>query len=503
MKPDTSTGHKGLELEEPLLFELNGQDRSGVDLREPDVANNRLGGLERTALIGLPGLSEPEVVRHFVRLSQKNYSIDGNLYPLGSCSMKHNPRLNEKIARLPGFADAHPLQPESTVQGALQVLDTLGHWLRTITGMPAVALSPAAGAHGELCGLMAIRSAHTAHGDPRTRVLVPESAHGTNPATAALCGYKVDPVPGNDRGRIDLASVKAKIGEDVAAIMLTNPNTLGLFEDEVLEVAEAVHSVGGYFYCDGANLNAIVGRVRPGDLGVDAMHINLHKTFSTPHGGGGPGSGPVALSEALAPFAPLPMVVKDGDLLRLVETKNGEAAQSLGRLRSFHGQMGMFTRALAYMMSHGADGLRQIAEDAVLSANYLLSQLQDDLSVAYSAPCMHEVLFDDKFLEGTGVTTLDFAKAMIDEGYHPMTVYFPLVVHGAMLTEPTESESKASLDHLISTLKFLANKAKAGDMTRFTEAPRLAPRRRVDETAAARNPVLRWTPPAAVADAAE
>ena len=503
MKPDTSTGHKGLELEEPLLFEMNGRDRSGVDLPEPDLFRNRLGGLERTAPIGLPGLSEPEVVRHFVRLSQKNYSIDGNLYPLGSCSMKHNPRLNEKIARMPGFADAHPLQPESTVQGALQVLDTLGLWLRTITGMPAVALSPAAGAHGELCGLMAIRSAHTADGDPRTRVLVPESAHGTNPATAALCGYKVDPVPGNDRGRIDLASVKAKIGDDVAAIMLTNPNTLGLFEDEVLEVAEAVHSVGGYFYCDGANLNAIVGRVRPGDLGVDAMHINLHKTFSTPHGGGGPGSGPVAFSEALAPFAPLPMVVKDGDALRLVETKNGEAAQSLGRMRSFHGQMGMFTRALAYMMSHGADGLRQIAEDAVLSANYLLSQLQDDLSVPYPAPCMHEVLFDDKFLEGTGVTTLDFAKAMIDEGYHPMTVYFPLVVHGAMLTEPTESESKASLDHLISTLKFLANKAKAGDVTRFTEAPRLAPRRRVDETAAARNPVLRWTPPAAVADAAD
>ena len=503
MKPGTSTGHQGLELEEPLLFELNGWDRSGVDLPQPDMSNNRLGGMERTDPVGLPGLSEPEVVRHFVRLSQKNYSIDGNLYPLGSCTMKHNPRVNEKIARMPGFADAHPLQPESTVQGALQVLDTLGHWLRTITGMPAVALSPAAGAHGELCGLMAIRAAHTAQGDPRARVLVPESAHGTNPATAALCGYQVDPVPGNDRGRIDLAAVKAKISDDVAAIMLTNPNTLGLFEDEVLEVAEAVHSAGGYFYCDGANLNAIVGRVRPGDLGVDAMHINLHKTFSTPHGGGGPGSGPVAFSEALAPFAPLPVVVNDGGTLRLVEAKNGEAAQSLGRLRSFHGQMGMFTRALAYMMSHGADGLRQIAEDAVLSANYLLAQLQDDLSVAYPGPCMHEVLFHDKFLEGTGVTTLDFAKAMIDEGYHPMTVYFPLVVHGAMLTEPTESESKASLDHLVSTLKFLAAKAKAGDVTRFTEAPRLAPRRRVDEVAAARNPVLRWTPPAAVADAAE
>jgi glycine dehydrogenase subunit 2 len=503
MKPDTSTGHRGLELEEPLLFELDGRDRSGVDLPEPDLSNNRLGGLERTAPIGLPGLSEPEVVRHFVRISQKNYSIDGNLYPLGSCTMKHNPRINEKIARFPGFADAHPLQPESTVQGALQVLDTLGHWLRTITGMPAVALSPAAGAHGELCGLMAIRAAHTAKGNPRTRVLVPESAHGTNPATATLCGYKVDPVPGNDRGRIDLDAVKAKLGDDVAAIMLTNPNTLGLFEDEVLEVAEAIHSIGGYFYCDGANLNAIVGRVRPGDLGVDAMHINLHKTFSTPHGGGGPGSGPVAFSEALAPFAPLPQVVKDGDSFRLVEEKTGEAAQSIGRMRSFHGQMGMFTRALAYMMSHGADGLRQIAEDAVLSANYVLSQLQDDLSVAYPAPCMHEVLFDDTFLEGTGITTLDFAKAMIDEGYHPMTVYFPLVVHGAMLTEPTESESKASLDNLIATLKFLADKAKEGDTERFTEAPRLAPRRRVDETAAARNPVLRWVPPSPVADAAE
>jgi glycine dehydrogenase subunit 2 len=503
MKLDTFTGHKGLALEEPLLFDLDGRDRSGVDLLEPDLSNNRLGGLERTAPIGLPGLSEPEVVRHFVRLSQKNYSIDGNLYPLGSCTMKHNPRVNEKIARMPGFSDAHPLQPESTVQGALQVLDTLGLWLRTITGMPAVALSPAAGAHGELCGLMAIRAAHTAKGDPRVRVLVPESAHGTNPATANLCGYKVDPVPGNDRGRIDLNAVKAKLGDDVAAIMLTNPNTLGLFEDEVLEVAEAIHSVGGYFYCDGANLNAIVGRVRPGDLGVDAMHINLHKTFSTPHGGGGPGSGPVAFSKALAPFAPLPQVVKDGDRFRLIEEKTGEAENSIGRLRSFHGQMGMFTRALAYMMSHGADGLRQISEDAVLSANYLLSELQEDLSVAYPAPCMHEVLFDDKFLEGTGVTTLDFAKAMIDEGYHPMTVYFPLVVQGAMLTEPTESESKASLDNFIFTLKSLAEKAKSGDVERFTEAPRWAPRRRVDETAAARNPVLRWVPPSPVADALE
>ena len=500
---DHASGNRGLDLEEPLLFDHRGGERSGVDLAEVPSGPTRLGGLERTAPIGLPGLSEPEVIRHFVRLSRMNYSIDANMYPLGSCTMKHNPRLNEKLARLPGFSDVHPLQPASTVQGALEVLDAIGHWLRTITGMPAVALSPAAGAHGELCGLMAIRAAHEARGDARSAVLVPESAHGTNPATAALCGYRVDPVPGNARGRIDLAAVRAKLDGDVAAIMLTNPNTLGLFEDEVLEVAEAVHGAGGYFYCDGANLNAIVGRVRPGDLGVDAMHINLHKTFSTPHGGGGPGSGPVAFSQALAPFAPVPMVIHEGGRLTLREQPEGEASRSFGRLRSFHGQMGMFVRALAYMMSHGADGLRQIAEDAVLAANYLLAELRDDLSVPYPAPCMHEVLFDDKFLEGTGVTTLDFAKAMIDEGYHPMTVYFPLVVHGAMLTEPTESESKESLDRLIATLKFLAAKARAGEVQRFTEAPRLAPRRRVDEVAAARNPVLRWEASAPEAEAAE
>jgi glycine dehydrogenase subunit 2 len=496
MSGETQSGHRGLDLDEPLLFELGEEGRSGVDLPEPPGVDSRFGGLERAAPIGLPGISEPEVIRHFVRISRNNYSIDGNLYPLGSCTMKHNPRLNEKVARMPGFADIHPLQPESTVQGALAVIATLSYWLRTLTGMPAVAMPPAAGAHGELCGLMAIRAAHEAKGDARKRVLIPESAHGTNPATATLCGYSVDAVPGNSRGRIDVAAIRGKLGPDVAAIMLTNPNTLGLFENEVLEVAEAVHEAGGYFYCDGANLNAIVGKVRPGDLGIDAIHINLHKTFSTPHGGGGPGAGPVALSEALAPYAPLPWVVDVGGEFRLVEhvESGGEGAQSFGRMRSFHGQMGMFTRALAYMMSHGADGLRQVAEDAVLSANYLLASLKDDLSAPFEGPCMHEALFDEDFLEGTGVSVLDFAKAMIDEGYHPMTVYFPLVVHGAMLTEPTETESKKSLDRFIDTLKFLAKKAKEGDMERFRQAPRLAPRRRVDEVAAARNPVLRWTP---------
>jgi glycine dehydrogenase subunit 2 len=358
--------------------------------------------------------------------------------------------------------------------------------------MPAVALSPAAGAHGELCGLMTIRAAHEARGDARRKVLVPESAHGTNPATAALCGYAVESIPANERGRLDLAAFRARLDGSVAALMLTNPNTCGLFEDQILEAADLVHGAGAYFYCDGANFNAIVGRVRPGDLGVDAMHINLHKTFSTPHGGGGPGSGPVVLSAALAPFAPLPWVVHDEGGFRLVENDG----RAFGRIRAFHGQMGMFVRALAYMMSHGADGLRQAAEDAVLNANYVMARLADLLSPAFPGPCMHECLLDDHALKDTGVTTLDLAKALIDEGFHPMTVYFPLVVHGAMLIEPTETESKASIDQFIEAMRALALRAKAGDLDFFREAPVHAPRRRLDETTAARHPVLRWRPPA-------
>jgi len=492
---ETFSGHRGLEQDEPLLFEIGRKGRCGVDLPEPDAElGSRMGGLERAGEIGLPGVSEPEVVRHFVRLSQKNYSIDAGLYPLGSCTMKHNPRLNEKMARLPGFSDLHPLQPMSTVQGALGLMDQLSHWLTTLTGMPGVALSPKAGAHGELCGLMAIRAALEARGDRRTRVLVPESAHGTNPATAAACGYTVDEIPAGPDGRVDVEAYKAKLGPDVAAIMLTNPNTCGLFERDIIEIADAVHAVGGFFYCDGANFNAIMGRVRPGDLGVDAMHINLHKTFSTPHGGGGPGSGPVTFSEALVPFAPMPYVVKDGDNLKLVENEGdtGEA-QPFGRMVAFHGQMGMFVRALAYMKSHGGDGLRQAAEDAVLSANYILASLKDDMTASFEGPCMHEALFDDRFLEGTGVTTLDFAKAMIDEGFHPMTMYFPLVVHGALLIEPTESESKAAIDQFIGSLRGLAGLAKDGKTERFEGAPYLAPRARLDETAAARKPILKYT----------
>jgi glycine dehydrogenase subunit 2 len=375
-------------------------------------------------------------------------------------------------------------------------MDGLAHWLKTLTGMPAVALSPKAGAHGELCGLLAIHAAHDAKGDSARRVvLVPTSAHGTNPATAAFVGYAVREIAQTADGRVDLADLEAKLGPDIAAIMVTNPNTCGLFERDVIEIARLAHAAGAYFYCDGANFNAIVGRVRPGDLGVDAMHINLHKTFSTPHGGGGPGAGPVVLSDALAPFAPTPWVVHGKDGFALIESETGDAAKSFGRMCAFQGQMGMYVRALSYMMSHGSDGLRQVAEDAVLNANYLKACLSDLMSPAFpDGPCMHEALFDDAWLADTGVTTLDFAKAMIDEGFHPMTMYFPLVVHGAMLIEPTETESKQELDRFVHALRALATAAKAGDVERFKGAPFHAPLRRLDETRAARSPKLRWVP---------
>jgi glycine dehydrogenase subunit 2 len=488
---ETYTGNRGLAQVEGLIYEIGDTQRTGVDLPEVEEFESCIGGVTRDNEIGLAGLTEPEAMRHYTRLSRKNYAIDLGLYPLGSCTMKHNPRLNEKVARLPGVADIHPLQPISTVQGALDLIDTLAHWLKTLTGMPAVAMSPKAGAHGELCGLMAIRSALEAKGDARSIVLAPESAHGTNPATAALCGYKVKPIPATEDGRVDLDAMKEALGPDVAAIMVTNPNTCGLFEREIIEIADAVHAIGGYFYCDGANFNAIVGKVRPGDLGVDAMHINLHKTFSTPHGGGGPGAGPVVLSEALAPYAPIPYVVMGEEDFDMVE--HDTTGKSFGRMTAFHGQMGMFTRALAYMMSHGADGLARVAEDSVLNANYVLASLKDIMSASFEGPCMHEALFDDRFLKDTGVSTLDFSKAMIDEGYHPMTMYFPLVVHGAMLIEPTESESKQSVDQFIGMMRYLVEKAKAGDTGRFTGAPYNAPLKRLDETGAARNPVLRWT----------
>ena len=504
----TFTGNRALAQEEPLIFEIGRADCTGVDLDEPDAFTPRLGGLERKGAIGLPGLSEPETMRHYVRLSQMNYGIDTGLFPLGSCTMKHNARLNERVARLPGFGDLHPLQPVSTVQGALELMSELARYLMTLTGMPAVALSPKAGAHGELLGMMAIKAAIDAKGEGATRriVLVPESAHGTNPATAALLGFTVKSVPARDDGWVHVDDVKPLLGPEVAAIMLTNPNTCGLFEPQVIEIAEALHAAGAYFYCDGANFNAIVGKARPGDLGVDAMHINLHKTFSTPHGGGGPGAGPVVLSERLAPYAPVPFVTSFAspqgggeDGFTLVEHAGDAAgAAPVGRITAFHGQMGMYVRALAYMLSHGADGMRQASEDAVLNANYIRAGLADLMSLPFgNKPCMHEALFDDAWLRDTGVTTLDVAKAMIDEGYHPMTMYFPLVVRGAMLIEPTESESKASLDLFVATMRDLAMAAQRGEAERFTGAPYHAPRRRLDETRAARQPILKWTPPVA------
>ncbi len=492
----TFTGARALDMEEALIFETGRFDATGVDVETPEPFASRLGPLASATAPDLPGLSEPEALRHYVRLSRDNYSIDAGLYPLGSCTMKHNPRLNEKMARLPGFSDAHPLQPVSTAQGALEVIEALAGALMTLTGMSAIAMSPKAGAHGELCGMMAIKAAIEARGEAATRrvVLVPDSAHGTNPATAALIGFSVRPVPAGDNGDVSVEAVRTALQPDVAAIMLTNPNTCGLFERQIVGIAEAVREAGAYFYCDGANFNAIVGKARPGDLGVDAMHINLHKTFSTPHGGGGPGAGPVALSARLAPYAPVPFVIRDGDGLRLVEHAAG--TKSFGRMSAFHGQMGMFVRALSFILSHGADGLKQASEDAVLSANYIRASLSDVMSAPFGdRVCMHEALFDDRWLKDTGLSTLDFAKAMIDEGFHPMTVYFPLIVHGAMLIEPTESESKASLDRFIMTLRDLAFAAKAGDRERFASAPIHAPRRRLDETRAARQPVLRWTRP--------
>ena len=429
----TASGDRGLALEEPLIFELGQPGTCGVDFDGEDAAPGpALARFLRAAPPALPGLSEPETVRHYTRLSRQNYGIDLGPFPLGSCTMKHNPRLNEKVARLPGFADLHPLQPTETVQGALGVIAQLAHWLVTLTGMQAVAMTPKAGAHGELCGVLCIKAALAARGDPRSVLLVPESAHGTNPATAAFAGFSVESIPADS------------------------------------------------------------GKVRPGDLGIDAMHINLHKTFSTPHGGGGPGSGPVVLSEALAPFAPLPYVAKAEDgTLRLVE-QGEDGGQHFGRMAAFHGQMGMFTRALAYILSHGADGLARVAEDAVLGANYVLRSLEDvlDAPFAASGPCMHEALFSDMGL-AEGFSTIDVAKGLIDEGFHPMTVYFPLVVHGAMLVEPTETESKAGLDRFISSLRSLATRARAGDEL-LKSAPHLAPRRRLDETQAARKPVLVW-----------
>ncbi|MEM8833711.1 MAG: aminomethyl-transferring glycine dehydrogenase subunit GcvPB [Pseudomonadota bacterium] len=487
---------RGLSYDENLLYEKERCDHPGVDLPAPKGTPSRT-GLEKRGNIGLPQVSEPQVVRHFVRLSTKNYSIDSGFFPLGSCTMKHNPRINEKNARMPGFAHIHPMQPESTVQGALAVMFELQNWLAELTGLPGVCLTPAAGAQGELAGVMTIARAHKLNGNEHKKImLVPDSAHGTNPATAVMCGFDIRVIPTKETGRVTVEAFKEALykeeadGKDVAGMMVTNPNTCGLFETDIVEIVDLLHEAGGYFYCDGANFNALVGKVRPGDFGVDVMHINLHKTFSTPHGGGGPGSGPICVAESLQPYIPSPLVVKEGETYRL--ERDGERETHCGRMKGFQGQFGMHVRALSYMMSHGADGLKQVSEDAVLNANYIMASLKDEYHVPFEGPCMHECLFTEKYQKEHDVTTLDIAKGLIEYGMHPMTVYFPLVVNGAMLIEPTETEAKDALDRFITVMKKLAEDAKVKGPDYFHSLPQAAPTTRLDEVKAAREPKLRW-----------
>jgi glycine dehydrogenase subunit 2 len=490
MSSDKYSGTTGLTHEEALVFERARSDATAIGL--PGVTGPVSDALQpflRQEQAGIPGLSEPEAVRHFVRLSQWNHSIETGFYPLGSCTMKYNPRVNEQVVRLPGLAHLHPDQPEDTVQGTLALLYEVQQWLGEISGLPHVTLQPAAGAHGELAGMMMIRAYHEARGDEKRRtVLVPDSAHGTNPATAALCGMRTVELKSGPDGRMDLAVLQANLNDEVAALMLTNPNTTGMFESDIAEICTLVHAAGGMVYGDGANLNALVGIARPGDMGIDCLHINVHKTFSTPHGGGGPGGGPVAVNAALAPFLPVPRIERQGDAYRLVH----ESGTSIGAMLGSIGHTGVLLRAAAYIAAFGRDHLHKIAEDAVLNANYMLARLKDAYHVPFPGLCKHECLLTDEIQNRHGIKTLDIAKGLIDLGFHPMTVYFPLIVHGAMLIEPTETESKATLDHFCDAMLEIAAQVEAGDIAPLQQAPHLAFRARLDETTAARKPVLTW-----------
>ena len=433
----------------------------------------------------LPELSEPEIVRHFTRLSQRNYSIDTHFYPLGSCTMKHNPRINEWAARREGFLESHPYHPEALIQGNLALMSALEEYLAEISGLDAVTLQPAAGAHGELTGLFLIRAYHEDRGNPRQKLLIPDSAHGTNPSSAAICNYKVVPLKTGPDGYLEAKTVAAAMDESVAGLMITNPNTLGIFERNLPEIAEIVHRHGGLIYGDGANMNAVLGKVRMGDLGVDVMHFNLHKTFTTPHGGGGPGAGPVAVRKNLAPYLPIPIIRKADGAYHL----DHHSPQSIGRVRAFYGNFGMLVRAFTYIREMGPDGLRRVAEMAVVNANYIRSRLDGAYHLPYTARSLHEVVFTDKFQAAAGVKTLDIAKRLIDYGFHPPTIYFPLVVKGALMIEPTETESKQTLDTFCDAMLAIAQEAKTAP-EKILNAPTTAPVKRVDETLAARQPVL-------------
>jgi glycine dehydrogenase subunit 2 len=480
---------------EPLLFEKSSPGKRGYRLPPLDVpeinAAKLLGHAARAEAPELPELSEIEIIRHFTRLSTWNYAIDLGMYPLGSCTMKYNPRVNEFVSRLEGIAEAHPYQPESLSQGALQVLHTLEKALIEITGMDTITLQPAAGAHGEFTGILLTRAYHESKGNPRRKVLIPDSAHGTNPATAAVCGYQVENLRSNQHGMVDIEQLAKQVDDQTAALMLTNPSTIGVFESEIHKIADVLHAKGALLYMDGANMNALCGKTRPGDFGVDVMHLNLHKTFSTPHGGGGPGSGPVACKKILEPFLPTPVVRETSDgTLRL----DYDRPHSVGRVRMFYGNFGMFVRALAYILANGPDGLRQTTEDAVLNANYIRKKLEGYYELPYQTPSMHEVVFSDKKQQARGVKTGDIAKRLIDYGFHPYTVSFPLIVPGALMIEPTESESKEELDLFIDAMQQIAREVDENPLV-VLQAPHATRVKRMDETAAARKPILRWKGP--------
>jgi glycine dehydrogenase subunit 2 len=485
--------------DERLLFEQSSPGKRGYKLPPLDVPEvdprELLGAAARPDLGNMPEVSEIEIIRHFTRISTWNYAVDYGMYPLGSCTMKYNARVNEHVARLEGLAGAHPYQPEQFSQGALRILRALSDALLDICGMDAITLQPAAGAHGELTGILLIRAYLESQGNPRKKILIPDSAHGTNPATAAICGYAVENLKSNARGMVDVSALASQMNDDIAALMLTNPNTLGVFEQEIHKIADLMHAKGGLLYMDGANMNALVGKTRPGDFGVDVMHLNLHKTFSTPHGGGGPGSGPVACKRHLEPFLPVPVVVeRDGGVLAF----DYDRPRSVGRVRAFYGNFGMHVRALAYILANGPDGLRQTTEDAVLNANYLRKQLEGTYELPYTTPSMHEVVFSDRLQSRHGVKTGDIAKRLIDYGFHPYTTSFPLIVPGALMIEPTESESKEELDLFVDAMRAISQEAEQNPNL-ILDAPHTTRVSRLDEVTAARKPILRWKPPAKAA----
>jgi glycine dehydrogenase subunit 2 len=481
---------RNLREPERLLFELSRPGRRGFALPPLDVPDAAPDPRHARADIeGFPELSEVDAVRHYTRLSRLNYAIDLGLYPLGSCTMKYNPKINERVARLAGFADAHPQLPVTLAQGCLELMHDLEAALCALCGMDRFTLQPAAGAQGELAGILMARACLGDRGDPRRVILIPDSAHGTNPASAHIAGYRVEQIPSGPDGRVDLAALRRRMRDDVALLMLTNPNTLGVFESAIEEIARVVHAGGGLLYMDGANLNAFVGIARPGDMGVDLHHLNLHKTFSTPHGGGGPGAGPVGVKRHLEPYLPTPVVEREGEVCRL----QFDRPKSIGRVRAFHGNFGMLVRAYAYILALGQEGLRHCAETAVLNANYIRQGLEDLYHLPYRTRSLHEVVFTDRHLEETGVHTLDIAKRLMDYGFHPPTIYFPLIVRGALMIEPTETEPREELDAFVKAMRLIDAEARR-DPELVRTAPHTTPVRRLDEVAAARSPVLRWTP---------